>query len=141
MAEQDFNSQVIAEFRANDGRVKGMFENMSLLLLHHTGARSGEERIAPLVYAQDGGRYVIFASKAGAPTNPGWYHNLAAHPQTTIEVGTDTLQVTAEEVSGEERQRLFDAQAQRAPGFAEYQEKAGDRVIPVIALIATGNAA
>ncbi len=140
MAEQDFNSQVIEEYRANGGRVGGMFENMPLLLLHHIGAKSGQERIAPLAYAQDADRYVIFASKAGAPTNPGWYRNLVAHPRTTIEIGTETLQVTAEEVTGEERQRLFDAQAQRAPGFADYQEKAGDRVIPVIALTATGDA-
>ncbi len=140
MAEQDFNSQVIDEYRANGGRVGGMFENMSLLLLHHTGARSGQERIAPLAYAQDGSRYVIFASKAGAPTNPGWYHNLVAHPQTTIEVGTETLQVTAEEVTGEERRRLFDAQVRRAPGFGDYHEKAADRVIPVIALTVTRDA-
>jgi len=140
MAEQDFNSQVIEEYRANGGKVGGMFENMSLLLLHHTGAKSGQERIAPLAYAQDGGRYVIFASKAGAPTNPGWYHNLIAHPRTTIEVGPETLRVTAEEVTGEERRRLFDAQAQNAPGFADYEKKAGDRVIPVIALTATRDA-
>ncbi|MDQ6731361.1 MAG: nitroreductase family deazaflavin-dependent oxidoreductase [Actinomycetota bacterium] len=140
MADEDFNSQVIEEFRANDGRVGGMFENTSLLLLHHTGAKSGEKRIAPLAYAQDGSRYVIFASKAGAPTNPAWYHNLSAHPQATIEVGTLTFAVTADEVTGEERQRLFDAQVQRAPGFGDYQEKAGDRVIPVIALTATGDA-
>ncbi len=140
MAEQDFNAQVIEEYRANGGKVGGMFENMPLLLLHHTGAKSGQERTTPLAYAQDGSRYVIFASKAGAPTNPGWYHNLVAHPQTTIEVGTETLQVTAEEVTGDERRRLFDAQVQRAPGFGDYQEKAGDRVIPVIALIAARDA-
>lgn len=140
MAEQDFNAQVIEEYRANGGKVGGMFEKMSLLLLHHTGAKSGQERIAPLAYAQDGSRYVIFASKAGAPTNPGWYHNLVAHPQTMIEVGTEMLHVTAEEVTGEERRRLFDAQVQRTPGFADYEKKAGDRVIPVIALTATRDA-
>jgi len=140
MAEQDFNSQVIEEYRANGGKVGGMFESMSLLLLHHTGANSGQERIAPPAYAQDGSRYVIFASKAGAPTSPDWYHNLVAHPQTTIEVGTETLQVTAEEVTGEERRRQFDAQVRRAPGFGDYQEKAGERVIPVIALTATRDA-
>ncbi|MEO8969428.1 MAG: nitroreductase family deazaflavin-dependent oxidoreductase [Solirubrobacteraceae bacterium] len=140
MADQDFNSQVIEEFRANDGRVGGMFESMSLLLLHHTGAKSSEKRIAPLAYVQDGSRYVIFASKAGAPTNPAWYHNLIVHPQTTIEVGTKTFAVTADEILGEERQRLFDAQVQRAPGFGDYQDKAGARVIPVIALTATGDA-
>lgn len=140
MAEQDFNSQVIEEFRGNAGKVGGMFENAPLLLLHHTGAKSGQKRVVPLVYMDDAGRYVIFASKAGAPTNPAWYHNLLAHPETSIEVGTATLPVTAVEVAGEERQRLFDAQVQRAPGFGEYQEKAGDRVIPVIALTATGDA-
>ena len=141
MAEQDFNSQVIEEFRANGGKVGGMFENAPLLLLHHTGAKSGQERIAPLAYLDDDGRYVIFASKAGAPNNPAWYHNLLAHPDTSIEIGSETLPVTAEEVTGEGRQRLFDVQVQRNPGFADYQEKAGDRAIPVIALTATGHAA
>jgi deazaflavin-dependent oxidoreductase (nitroreductase family) len=140
MAEQDFNSQVIEEFRANGGKVGGMFEGAPLLLLHHTGAKSGQERVVPLVYLGDDGRYVIFASKAGAPTNPGWYHNLLAHPETSIEVGSETLPVVADEVIGEARQRLFETQAQRNPGFADYQEKAGDRVIPVIALTATGHA-
>ncbi len=137
MAEQDFNSQVIEEFRANGGKVGGMFENAPLLLLHHTGAKSGQQRVAPLVYMDDDGRYVIFASKAGAPTNPAWYHNLLAHPDTRIEVGIETLPVTAEEVPGEERQRLFDLQVQRNPGFGNYEKTAGDRVIPVIALTAT----
>ena len=140
MAEQDFNSQVIEEFRANGGKVGGMFAGAPMLLLHHTGAKSGQERITPLVYLDDNGRYVIFASKAGAPTNPAWYHNLLAHPETSIEVGSETLPVIAEEVTGEARQRLFDIQVQRNPGFADYQEKAGDRIIPVIALTATGDA-
>ena len=96
----DFNTQVIEEFRSNDGQVGGPFENMSLLLLHHTGAKSGQERIAPLAYLDDGDRYVIFGSKAGAPTHPAWYHNLLAHPETTIEVGTDTIAVTAHEATG-----------------------------------------
>ena len=87
MAEQDFNSQVIEEFRANGGKVGGMFEGAPMLLLHHTGAKSGQERVTPLVYLDDNGQYVIFASKAGAPTNPAWYHNLVAHPETSIEVG------------------------------------------------------
>ena len=85
----DFNAQIIAEFRANKGRVGGMFEGATLLLLHHTGARSGKSRINPLGYLSDKGRYVVFASKAGAPTNPDWYHNLKAHPNVTIEVGTE----------------------------------------------------
>jgi deazaflavin-dependent oxidoreductase (nitroreductase family) len=132
---QDFNAQVIAEFRSNGGVVGGMFADMPLLLLHHTGAKSGAARINPLAYQADGDRYVIFASKAGAPTNPDWYHNLRAHPETTIEVGTDTLAVTATEAGGEERERLFRAQVERSPTFGEYEEKAGGRVIPVIVLI------
>jgi deazaflavin-dependent oxidoreductase (nitroreductase family) len=131
---EDFNAQVIDEFRSNAGEVGGMFADMPLLLLHHTGAKSGAARINPLAYQADGGRYVIFASKAGAPTNPDWYHNLKAHPETTIEVGTDTLAVTATEATGEERERLFQAQVKRSPTFGEYEQKAGGRVIPVIVL-------
>jgi hypothetical protein len=115
----DFNAQIIEEFRANDGRVGGMFEGVPLVLLHHTGARSGTERINPLAVQRDGDRYVVFASKAGAPTNPDWYHNLKAHPNATIEFG------------------LFRTQAERVPSFAEYEEKT-DRVIPVMVLTPTG---
>jgi deazaflavin-dependent oxidoreductase (nitroreductase family) len=132
-APADFNAQVIEEFHANDGRVGGMFEGMPLLLLHHTGAKSGTSRINPLAYLPDEDRYVIFASKAGAPTNPDWYHNLKAHPDVKIEVGTDTIDVLATEAEGEERERLFRAQVERAPQFAEYEQKT-DRVIPVIVL-------
>jgi deazaflavin-dependent oxidoreductase (nitroreductase family) len=129
----DFNAKIIDEFRANAGHVGGMFESMQLLLLHHTGARTGKERINPLAYLRDGDRYVIFASKAGAPTNPDWYHNLKANPEVTIEVGTDTLPVTAGEATGEERERLFQAQVDRAPTFADYQANTR-RQIPVITL-------
>ena len=129
----DFNSKIIDEFHANEGRVGGPFEGATLLLLHHTGAKSGKERVNPLVYYPDGDRYVIFASKAGAPTNPDWYHNLKAHPEVTIEVGTDAIPVTATEATGEERDRLFRAQAERSPQFADYQANT-DRVIPVIVL-------
>ncbi len=129
----DFNAQIIDEFRANHGRVGGMFENTSLLLVHHTGARSGQDRVNPVAYLKDADRYVIFASKAGAPTNPDWYHNLLAHPEVSIEVGDDTIDVTAAEAQGEERERLFATQAERSPQFAEYQRKT-DRVIPVITL-------
>jgi len=132
----DFNAQIIEQFRANEGRVGGMFENSTLLLLHHTGAKSGKSRISPLAYLNDQGRYVIFASKAGAPTNPDWYHNLKGHPNVTIEVGTDTIDVVANEATGEERDRLFRTQAERLPQFAKY-EKQTDRVIPVIVLTAT----
>ncbi len=128
----DFNAQVIAEFRANEG-VVGMLEGMPVLLLHHTGAKSGTGRVNPLAYMQDGGRYVIFASKAGSPTNPDWYYNLKAHPDVKIEVGTDTIDVTASEATGEERERLFNTQAENMPQFAEYAQKT-DRVIPVIIL-------
>jgi deazaflavin-dependent oxidoreductase (nitroreductase family) len=132
----DFNAQIIDEFHANGGRVGGMFEGTGLLLLHHTGAKSGKSRINPLVYQSDAGRYVIFASKAGAPTNPDWYYNLKAHPQVTIEVGTETIGVVASEATGETRERLFRAQAERSPQFAEYETKT-DRVIPVIVLTPT----
>ncbi len=130
---EDFNAKVIEEFRANDGRVGGMFESMPLLLLHNTGAKSGADRINPVAYLQDGDRYVVFASKGGAPTNPGWFHNLMAHPEVTIEVGADTLDVVATEAEGDERRRLFDAQKQRVPQFAEYEQQTS-REIPVVVL-------
>ena len=133
---QDFNARIIEEFRANQGVVGGPFEGATLLLLHHVGARSGKDRINPLVYNRDGDRYVVFASKAGAPTNPDWYHNLKAHPNITIEVGTDTIDVVASEASGDERDRLFAAQVERSPQFGEYQAKT-DRAIPVILLTPT----
>ena len=112
-----------------------MFDGMTLLLLHDQGAKSGKAHIHPLAYHGDDGRYVIFASKGGAPTNPAWYHNLKAHPEARIEVGTDTIEVTASELTGEERDRVFRAQAQRAPQFAEYEQKTkrddpGDRPDP-----------
>lgn len=129
----DFNAKVIEEFHANAGRVGGMFEGMPLLLLHHTGAKSGKSRINPLAYQDDNGRYVVFASKGGAPANPAWYHNLKARPNVTIEVGTDTIDVTAEEAIGEERERLFRTQAERLPQFADYEQKT-ERVIPVFIL-------
>ena len=132
----DFNAQIIEEFHANEGRVGGMFEGSTLLLLHHTGAKSGRSRTNPLGYLKDQGRYVVFASKAGAPTNPDWYHNLKAHPNVTIEVGSDTIEVVANEAIGEERDRLYRTQAERVPQFAEY-EKQTDRVIPVIVLTPT----
>lgn len=135
----DFNAKIIDEFRANGGRVGGMFESMPLLLLHHTGAKSGKQRVNPLAYQRDGDRYVIFASKAGAPTNPDWYHNLKAHPEVAIEVGTETISAVASEASDDERERLFRAQAKRAPQFAAYQDKT-DRVIPAIILTPTSAA-
>jgi deazaflavin-dependent oxidoreductase (nitroreductase family) len=111
-----------------------MFEGTPMLLLHHTGARSGAERVNPLAYFADDGRYVIFASKGGAPTNPGWYWNLKAHPEVKIEVGGDTIDAVAGEAAGEERERLFRAQADRYPQFSDYAQKAAPRNIPVIVL-------
>jgi deazaflavin-dependent oxidoreductase (nitroreductase family) len=129
----DFNTQVIDEFRANEGRVGGIFEDMPLLLLHHTGAKSGAPYVNPLAYLRDGDRYAIFASKGGAPENPAWYHNVKTHPEVSIEVGTDTVDVRAAEAGAAERDRLYATQSERSPQFVEYQEKAG-RTIPVIVL-------
>ena len=134
----DFNKSVIEEFRANSGVVgQARSTGMTLLLLHHTGAKSGAARINPLAYLEDGGRYVIFASKAGAPTNPDWYHNLKAHPNVRIEVGTDTIDAVASEATGEERDRLYDAQKARVSSFADYEQKT-DRLIPVVVLTPSG---
>jgi deazaflavin-dependent oxidoreductase (nitroreductase family) len=129
----DYNQRIIDEFRANAGMPPSWSGPSRLLLVHHRGARSGTERVNPVAYLEDGERYVIFASKAGAPTNPDWYHNLKAHPETTVEVGGDTIPVTVEEATGEERDRLFTAQAELSPQFAEYQEGT-ERVIPVLIL-------
>ena len=130
----DFNAKIIDEFRANDGNLSGNFAGAPMLLLTTTGAKSGKSRTNPLVYLVDGDRYVIFASKAGAPTNPDWYHNLMAHPRVKIEIGDETFDADATVVEGEERERLFSQQTTIMPGFGEYQEKAGGRTIPVVAL-------
>jgi deazaflavin-dependent oxidoreductase (nitroreductase family) len=132
----DFNERVIAEFHANDGRVGEPFEGMTLLLLHHKGAKTGASRINPLAYLPDDGRYVIFASKGGAPANPDWYHNLKANPNVQIEVGTETFEALASEATGEERDRMYDAQKARVSSFADYEQKT-DRLIPVIVLTPT----
>ncbi|WP_395695365.1 nitroreductase family deazaflavin-dependent oxidoreductase [Nocardioides sp.] len=129
----DYNAQIIAEFRANHGRVGGNFEGAPLLLLHTTGAKSGQERISPMMYLRDGERWLVFASKAGAPTNPDWYHNLTANPDATIEVGDETIEVHAEELPRAERDEKYAEQAALYPGFADYERKT-DRVIPVMAL-------
>jgi deazaflavin-dependent oxidoreductase (nitroreductase family) len=130
----DWNQRVIEEFRANGGVVGGTFEGKPLLLLHHRGARSGTWRVSPLAcYPVDERRWAIFASRGGAPTNPDWYHNLMAHPDVRIEVGSETVDVTATEVTGEERQRIFDAHAATWPIFAEYAATT-ERTIPVIVL-------
>jgi deazaflavin-dependent oxidoreductase (nitroreductase family) len=133
MSMVDFNRQVISEFRENGGKVGGMFEGMPMILVHNVGARSGEPRITPLVYLPDGDRYVVFASKGGAPENPAWYHNLKANPETTAEVGVDTIAVVAHEATGDERERLFAKQVETHPQFGDYQAKT-TRTIPVIVL-------
>ncbi len=129
----DWNDQVITEFRANEGKVGGPFKGAPMLLLTTTGAKSGQQRTSPLMYLPDGERMLIFASKGGAPTNPDWYHNLLAHPQATVEVGTETFNVKATAVTGEERDRLYATQAKNFSGFADYQAKT-TRKIPVVAL-------
>src|SRR5436190_362091 len=111
----DFNQKIIEEFRANGGAVGGQFAGAPMLLLTTTGARSGLARTSPVVYTKDGDRFVIIASKAGAPTNPDWYHNLLAHPEVTLEVGTETFTARASVATGDERRRLYDAQAEAMP--------------------------
>ncbi len=129
----DFNKAVIDEFRANEGKVGGHFEGAPVLLLTATGAKSGQQRTTPVMYLPDGDRMVIFASKAGADTNPGWFHNLVANPSAAVEVGGDTVEVKALVTEGEERERLFRKQAELYPQFADYEKKT-TRVIPVVAL-------
>lgn len=133
----DLNATVIDEFRANEGRVGGMLEGTPLLLLHHTGAKSGKDRVSPLAYLRDDGGYVVIASNGGSATDPDWYRNLKAHPNVTIEVGIETMAVVAREATGEERERLFRTQAERFPQLAEYERRT-DRVIPVIILTPRG---
>ncbi len=129
----DFNQQVISEFRANQGKVSGQMANIPLLLLTTTGAKSGQSITKPLAYTKDGDRLVIIASFAGGPKNPPWYHNLLANPEATVELGTERFRVRATPTSGEERERLFNQQAKQMPVFNEYRQKT-TRQIPVFAL-------
>ena len=130
----DWTTQIIEEFRANEGRVGGNFEGAPVLLLHTTGAKSGLERVNPMMYLEESGRIYVFASKAGADTNPDWYHNLVAKPEVSVELGTETFKANAVPLVGVERDRVYGEQAGKYPGFAEYQEKK-TRVIPVVELI------
>jgi len=131
----DFNQRIVEEFRANDGKVGGPFQGLPLVLLHHTGAKSGIERVNPLAYQRIRDDSVaIFASKGGAPTNPDWYHNLVANPSASIEIGTQRYDVTARVASGDERQRIWGAQKEAFPNFAEYETTSGGREIPVVVL-------
>ena len=134
----DFNRALIQDLRSHHGKAtSGPFVGRELVILTTKGAKTGAVHESPIVYSRDGDRYVVIASKGGAPTNPSWYHNLKAHPETTIEVGGDTVAVTATEATGEERDRLFSAQAEKSPQFGEYQDKTR-RVIPVVILSPTG---
>src|SRR5258708_51624 len=125
----DWNKQVIDEFRANAGKVGGMFAGSPVLLLTTTGAKSGRPFTTPVMYLPDGERLVIFASKGGAPTNPDWYHNLVAHPRVTLEVGADKYEAEAEVTKGQERDELYARQAKLYPQFGEYAAKT-NRTIP-----------
>jgi deazaflavin-dependent oxidoreductase (nitroreductase family) len=131
---EDWNRKIIDEFRSNAGKVGAPFENVPLLLLHNTGAKSGAERINPLAYRRDGDNYVVFASKGGAPDNPDWFHNLKANPKASIEVGTEAPDGVARVAEGDERERIWELQKSEFPGFAEYEQKAANRTIPVVIL-------
>jgi deazaflavin-dependent oxidoreductase (nitroreductase family) len=134
----DWNAGVVAEFRANDGRVGGPFEGAPMALLHHQGRTSGHSFVSPVMYQPsetDPATVYVFATKSGAPTNPEWYANLIAAGATTVEIGTETYSVAVHEITGTERDRIYAEQARRYPGFAEYEQKtAGIRTIPVLAL-------
>jgi deazaflavin-dependent oxidoreductase (nitroreductase family) len=133
----DWNAQIIEEFRANDGRVGGPFEGAPVTLVHHRGRRSGKDYVTPMMYlpGDEDGVIYVFASKAGAPRDPDWYYNLTSGAPVSVEVGTETYQVTVTELTGSERDRVYAEQARRYPGFAEYAEKTqGIRTIPVLAL-------
>ncbi len=136
-AWNEFNRQLIEEYRANGGKVTGQFAGAPLLLLTATGAKSGQLRTTPLAYTRDGDRLVIIASKGGAPTNPDWYRNLVAHPEATVELGGERFPAQASFPQGEERTRLYDQQAAQMPNFAEYQRNT-TRQIPVVVLERVG---
>ena len=131
----DFNGPIIEEFRANGGKVGGMFEGAPMVLLHHKGAKSGTERVNPLMYRDlGGGSIAVFASKGGAPTNPDWYHNLVANPDTTVELGTEEHSVRARVAGDAEREQIWEAQKAAYPQFADYEKTTAGRTIPVVIL-------
>ena len=129
----DWNAKIIEEFRTNEGKVGGDFEGAPLLLLHTTGAKTGRSHVTPLMYLPDEGRYVVFASKGGAPEHPDWFHNVVSNPDVTIEVGTSTMPARAEVISGPARDELYARQVERRPQFGDYERKTS-RTIPVVAL-------
>jgi deazaflavin-dependent oxidoreductase (nitroreductase family) len=130
---KDFNRGIIEEFRANGGKVGGNFAGAPMLILHSTGAKTGEERVHPLVHGMHRDDVVVFASKAGAPTHPAWYLNLVANPDATIEIGTETRRVRARVAEGAEREEIWSRQKELMPGFAGYEQKT-TRQIPVVIL-------
>ena len=130
----DWNQSIIEEFRANDGKVGGMFEGAPLLLLHHTGARTGTERITPLMYQDIAGGYAVFASKGGADSNPDWFFNVTANGETTVEVGSSSLPVTVRVAQSDERDEIWSQQKREWPQFAEYERQTSRDVIPVVIL-------
>lgn len=132
----EWNAQVIADLRASGGKGSGPFEGVPMLILHHTGAKSGQARETPLVYLRDGDRWIIFASKAGAPAHPHWFLNVSANPDVTVEVDGETVPARASEITGAERDAIYARQVEAMPQFGEYQEKT-DRTIPVVALTRT----
>ena len=130
----DWNEKIIEEFRANEGRVGGMFEGAPMILVHHVGAKTGTVRVTPLVHFPEDDRHtVIVASNGGAPTHPAWFHNLKANPKVDVEVGTETYTVVAEELARAERDELWKRVVAERPGFGDYERKT-DRVIPLLRL-------
>jgi deazaflavin-dependent oxidoreductase (nitroreductase family) len=129
----EWNAKIIDEFRANAGKVGGPFEGAHVLLLHHRGAKTGTERVNPLVYLPKGDDFVVFGSKGGAEVDPQWYRNLLAHPKVSVEAGTDHVEVVAREAKGDERDELWEAVKAERPGFAAYEQKT-TRQIPVVVL-------
>jgi deazaflavin-dependent oxidoreductase (nitroreductase family) len=129
----NWNDTIIEQFRANSGKVGGPFEGAPLLLLHTVGRKTGQERVNPVMYREVPGGYAVFASKAGAPSNPDWYHNLLAQPRVSAEIGSGTLHLVARVSEGEERERIWSAHKSANPGFADYERKT-TRQIPVIIL-------
>jgi deazaflavin-dependent oxidoreductase (nitroreductase family) len=134
---EDFNSKIIEEFRANEGKVGGRFQGAPLLLLHTVGAKSGQERVNPVMYQAIGDGFAVFASKGGAPVNPDWYHNLLANPRVKAEVGTETIELTARVADDQTREPIWSAWKSANPGFADYESKT-TRQIPVILLERVG---
>ena len=133
-AAKSWNAKIIEEFRANAGKVSGRFANSNLLLLHTTGAKSGLSRVVPLAYLADGERLIVIASKAGAPNNPAWYHNLAANPDVRVEVGSEQFEALATAAQEPERTTLYEKMEAVSSGFTTYKQKAAPRVIPVVIL-------